>query len=382
LVPGYYYRQTADGKFSNATACGNETASERPMMRKFMLESLKFWVQEYHIDGFRFDLMGVHDIATMNIISKELHLVKPGILLYGEGWTAGACPIPDSARALKANAAKLDRVAVFSDDIRDGIKGSVFKNDDRGFVSGKPGMKETIKFGIVASCRHPQVDYSKVNYSKAPYAAQPYQTITYAECHDNHVLWDKLAISAPDASEAQRKEMHKLALAIVLTSQGISFLHAGTEFLRSKKGNDNSYNAGDSINAIDWSLKTKNKDVFDYVKMLIKMRKDHPAFRMTTADQIASNIVFTDGLQEGLIAYTINGAVVKDKWQTVLVVLNANRNKVPFLLPASKYKWRSFFGKNETSNKKANTVAVAGFPAEKILLPEYSCSIFYQSIEN
>src|SRR6185436_8456332 len=140
LVPGYYYRQTADGKFSDATACGNETASERAMMRRFMLESMKFWVQENHVDGFRVDLMGVHDIVTMNLISKDLHKIKPGILLYGEGWTAGASPLADSIRAIKKNAFKLDHIAVFSDDIRDGIKGSVFDHEDRGFVSGKQGM--------------------------------------------------------------------------------------------------------------------------------------------------------------------------------------------------------------------------------------------------
>ena len=286
LVPGYYYRQTPDGKFSNATACGNETASERPMMRKFMLESLQYWVKEYHVDGFRFDLMGVHDIATMNLIARELRKIKPDILLYGEGWTAGASPLPDSLRALKKYAYKLDNIAVFSDDIRDGIKGSVFRHEENGFASGRPGMEESIKFGIVASVKHPQVDYTKVNYSKAPYANEPSSTITYAECHDNHVLWDKLAISAKNATEDERKEMHKLALSIVLTSQGISFLHAGTEFLRSKKGHENSFNAGDSINAIDWSLKTKNKDVFEYVKALIKMRKEHPAFRMKTAKRL------------------------------------------------------------------------------------------------
>jgi len=179
LVPGYYYRQTKDGKFSNATACGNETASERPMFRKFMLESMKYWVQEYHIDGFRVDLMGVHDIETMNLISKELYKIKPDILIYGEGWTAGSSPLPDSLRAIKANAAKLDRIAVFSDDIRDGIKGSVFEHTDKGFASGKPGMEESVKFGIVASCNHPQVDYNKVNYSKASYAKHPYQTIYF-----------------------------------------------------------------------------------------------------------------------------------------------------------------------------------------------------------
>ena len=323
LVPGYYYRQTADGKLSNATACGNETASERAMMRKFMIESMAYWVKEYHIDGFRVDLMGVHDITTMNLISRELNKIRPGILLYGEGWTAGSSPLPDSARALKKNAAKLENIAVFSDDIRDGIKGSVFEHEDRGFVSGKQGMEESVKFGIVASTQHPQVDYSKVNYSKAAYAAQPSQTVTYAECHDNHTLWDKLAISAKDATDAQRKEMHKLALSIVLTSQGIPFLHAGTEFLRSKKGVENSYESPDNINEIDWDLKTTNKDVTDYVKSLIQLRKAHPAFRMKDRAAIAANLRFVSS-GYGMIIYELNGFPVGDSWKKILVCLNGN----------------------------------------------------------
>src|SRR6187431_1238579 len=327
LVPGYYYRQTSDGKFSNATACGNETASERFMMRKFMLESVLYWVKEYHIDGFRFDLMGVHDIETMNLISKELHKITPDILLYGEGWTAGSSPLLDSLRAIKKYAYKLDRIAVFSDDIRDGIKGSVFEHADKGFVSGKPGMEESIKFGIVASCKHSQVDYAKVNYSKAPYSGQPWNTITYCECHDNHVLWDKLAISAKETTESERKEMDKLAMAIVLTSQGIAFLHAGTEFLRTKKGVENSFESPDSINAIDWSLKTKNKDLFDYIKALIKLRKEHQAFRMNSAKEIAANIQFIAPAQKGLITYIINGQKVNDRWKKIFIVLNSESKK-------------------------------------------------------
>ena len=367
LVPGYYYRQTAEGNFSNATACGNETASERPMMRKFMLESLMYWVKEYHIDGFRIDLMGVHDIKTMNIIAKELRKIKTDILLYGEGWTAGASPLPDSVRALKKNAYKLDNIAVFSDDIRDGIKGSVFVNEERGFASGRTGMEESIKFGIVASCKHPQVNYSKVNYSKAPYAKQPSNTITYADCHDNHVLWDKLAISAINASEAERKEMHKLALSIVLTSQGISFLHAGTEFLRSKKGNENSYNAGDSINAIDWGLKTKNKDVFDYVKALIKMRKEHPAFRMRTTKEIAANLVFLEKLPAGLIGYTINGESVKDSWKKIKIYFNGTG--ISQTMQLDKKNWNPFLSNNKIATNQGNVNSLE-------LLP-YSCTILY-----
>ena len=324
LAPGYYYRQKPDGSFSDATACGNETASERPMMRKFILESVKYWVKEFHIDGFRFDLMGVHDIETMNLISRELHAIKPDILLYGEGWTAGASPLPDTLRALKKNAHLLDRIAVFSDDIRDGIKGSVFVHDEKGFASGRTGLEETIKFGITASLKHPQVNYGKINYSKAPYASEPHHVVSYCECHDNHVLWDKLALSAPQANVAQRTEMHKLALTIVMTSQGISFLHAGTEFLRSKFNVENSFNSGDSINAINWNLKSENKAVFDYVQALIKMRKAHPAFRMTSAKNISGNITFLDKLPKQVVAYTINGASVKDRWKKILVVFNGN----------------------------------------------------------
>lgn len=367
LAPGYYYRQTKDGKFSNATACGNETASERPMFRKFMLESMKYWMEEYHIDGFRVDLMGVHDIKTMNLISKELHRVRPDIIIYGEGWTAGSSPLPDSVRALKINAAKLDRIAVFSDDIRDGIKGSVFEHADKGFASGKAGMEESIKFGIVAATKHPQVDYGKVNYSKAAYAKEPYQTVTYAECHDNHVLWDKLAISAKDATEAERKEMHKLALSIVLTSQGMSFLHAGTEFLRSKRGVENSYDSPDSINAIDWELKTTNKDVLDYVKGLIKMRKEHPAFRMMKTKDIAANLLFYD-MPAGVVAYTINGSRLGDPWKKILVLFNGTAAEKQLPIPVGK--WKRYM--------IANAATAAEITNGNTTVAAYSCTILYQ----
>ena len=351
LVPGYYYRHKKDGSFSDATACGNETASEMPMMRKFMLESVLYWVNEYHIDGFRFDLMGVHDIETMNIISKALHKIKPGIVLYGEGWTAGTSPLPDSLRALKKNAAKLDRIAVFSDDIRDGIKGSVFDAKDKGFASDKPGMEESVKFGIVAAGDHPQINYSKVNYSKAPYAAAPWNVITYCECHDNNTLWDKLALSRRDASEEDRKKMHQLALTIVLTSQGIPFLHAGSEFLRSKNGVENSYNIGDSINALNWSLKKENLDVVNYVKQLIKIRKEHPAFRMTDAKQVAKNILFDDHVSPGTIAYTINGEQVQDKWKKIFIAFNGTGADKELNLPAGDWLTAIDTGANITPGK-------------------------------
>lgn len=367
IVPGYYYRQNKDGSFSNGTACGNETASERPMMRKFMIESLKYWVQEFHIDGFRFDLMGVHDIETMNLISQELHQIKPDILLYGEGWSAGPVQLPEERQALKKNASKLDRIAVFSDDIRDGIKGSVFDHGEKGFASGLTNMDETIRFGVVASLPHPQLKYSKVKYAKAPYASAPHHTISYCECHDNHVLWDKLSVSVPDATIEQRKQMHQLALSIVLTSQGITFIHAGTEFLRSKKGVENSYNAPDSINAIDWTLKSKNFDVFEYVKALINMRRQHPAFRMKESEDVAKNILFDESSTIGVVSYSINGKAVGDSWNKIWIAYNGTDKPIEQSIPSGK--WKYFVHSNKITNGKEH---------KQVSLAPYSCTILYQ----
>ncbi|HPG11350.1 MAG TPA: type I pullulanase [Chitinophagaceae bacterium] len=368
LVPGYYYRQTKDGKFSNATGCGNETASERPMFRKFMLESMKYWVQEYHIDGFRVDLMGVHDIETMNLVSKELHELKPDILIYGEGWTAGSSPIPDSLRALKTNVAKLDRIAVFSDDIRDGIKGSWHDILDKGFVAGDWDKVESVKFGIVASCKHPQVDYQKINNSKAPYAKDPSQTISYCSCHDNHTLWDKLFLSATSASPVQLIEMHKLALSIVLTSQGIAFLHAGTEMLRSKKMVENSFESPDSINAIDWGGKTSHKEVFEYIKALVKLRKEHPAFRIAKGEDLPRDIVFRNNLPANILSYTINGEPHGDKWKKIQVFFNVGAEQQEIIGTAD---WSVAVLNNHLLGEKDNKIS-------SVRLQPYSCTIMYQ----
>lgn len=344
LVPGYYYRQDEKGGFSNASACNNETASERPMMRKFMLESLEYWVKEFHVDGFRFDLMGIHDIETMNMIATSLRKIHPSILLYGEGWTAGKSPLPDDVRALKKNAHLLADIAVFSDDLRDGIKGSVFEHADRGFATGKPDMEQSVMFGIAGAVEHPQVNVNKVNYSRSFYAQSPKQVVSYCECHDNHVLWDKIRISHPKATPAEHRQMHKLALAIVLTSQGISFLHAGTEFLRSKQGIENSFQSPDSINAIDWDLKHEHKDVFDWVKGLIEMRKGHPAFQLQTGDLVRDVLSFQD-TTNGLISFVLDGQKVGDSWKKIFVAFNGSGNAKALVLP--KGNWRSFAVNNQ-----------------------------------
>lgn len=337
FAPGYFYRQNADGSYSNATACGNEVASERAMVRKFMIESVVYWAKEYHLDGFRFDLMGVHDIETMNQISAALHKTDPTIFIYGEGWTAGNSPLPEDERAVKKNAAKLNEIAVFSDDVRDGIKGGWSDVKEKGFVSGDTSKAESVKFGIVASTPNPQVDYSKVNYSKAPWAAEPFQTITYASCHDDNTLFDRLKISNPKASEAKLIKMDKLANAIVLTSQGVAFLHAGAEMLRSKQGLANSYNQPDSINQIDWSRKTKYKAVFEYYKGLIALRKNHPAFRMPSTKMIQTHLKFIDTGNAGIIAYRLSNNANGDSWKNILVVLNGRATTKSIRIPKGKW---------------------------------------------
>ncbi|MDE6489550.1 MAG: type I pullulanase, partial [Muribaculaceae bacterium] len=283
-APGYYYRHRSDGSYSDASGCGNETASEREQMRRFIVNSVKYWAEEYHIDGFRFDLMAIHDTETMNQVAQTLQQINPSIFVYGEGWTAGDSPLPAEYRALKENVAKMNDIAVFSDDIRDAVKGHYSNASDPGFASGKPGNEETIKIGIVASTPHPQVDYSKGNNSRFAYASSPRQIINYVSCHDDLTLTDKLRKSMPDATDAERMRVARLAQTIVFTSQGTPFMFAGEELFRDKKGVHNSYKSPDSINAIDWDLKHLNSEQYQYYRELIALRKAHPAFRMTTAD--------------------------------------------------------------------------------------------------
>jgi len=337
LVPGYYYRQNEDGSYSNASGCGNETASERPMVRRYIIESLKHWVNEYHVDGFRFDLMGIHDIETMNQISRELHAIDPTIFIYGEGWTAGGSPLPENQQALKKYTYRFDSIAAFSDDIRDGIKGSWSDHASKGFVSGAPNLEESIKFGVVASTKHPQVDYSKVNYSKEPWAAEPYQTINYVSCHDNHTLLDKLKISNPDDSLAELIKKDKLANAIVLTSQGVPFLHAGVDFLRTKQGIENSYQSPDSINQIDWSRKHFYKDVFNYYVDLVHLRKEHPAFRMTSTDAISKHLEFLNPGIPGVVAFVLKNSANGDSWKNIVVIYNSTKEEQTIKIPAGNF---------------------------------------------
>lgn len=336
-APGYFYRHRQDGSYSDASGCGNETASERQMMGDFIVNSVKYWAKEYHIDGFRFDLMAIHDIETMNLVAEALREINPSIFIYGEGWTAGDSPLPVEKRALKENVARMPSIAVFSDDIRDAIKGHYSDAADRGFATGKPGLEETVKIGIVAATDHPQVDYSKGNNSKFPYAAAPTQIINYVSCHDDLMLTDKLRKSMPEATDAERQRAARLAQTIVFTSQGTPFMFAGEEVFRDKKGVHNSYKSPDSINAIDWNLKHVNAGQTDYYKELIRLRKEHPAFRMTTAEQVARHLKF-DKTLPGLISYSLIDNANGDEWKEIKLVFNGSGKPQEVRIPRGEWK--------------------------------------------
>ena len=372
FAPGYYYRQNPDGSYANGTGCGDEVASERPMVRKFMIASVVYWAKEYHLDGFRFDLMGVHDIETMNMISDTLHKIDPTIFIYGEGWTAGNSPLAENKRAVKKNIAKVKEVAVFSDDIRDGIKGGWSDIKEKGFVSGNASLTESIKSGIVASTPNKQVDYNAVNYSKAAWAAQPYQAITYVSCHDDNTLFDRLKISNPTATEADLIKMDKLANAIVLTSQGVSFLHSGVEMLRTKQGIANSYNKPDSINQIDWARKTKYKAVFEYYKGLIALRKHHPAFRMPSTKMIQQNLTFLSANIPGVIAYQLGNNANGDNWKNILVFLNGNTTEQTVKIPLGNW----VLAVDENNINEAGIKKIEG---ESITVPATTAYVLYSN---
>lgn len=333
-VPGYYYRHNPDGSYSDASYCGNETASEREMMRRYIIQSALYWIKEYHIDGFRFDLMGIHDLETMNILRDSLNRIDPTIFVYGEGWTAGPSPYPQELRAMKANAPQMPGIAVFNDDVRDAVKGSFRKDENRGFATGMHGFDESVKFGIVAATRHPQINYAKVNYSTAPYALQPDQSINYVSSHDDLCLVDKLIVSTPENTPVEDLLRYdKLAQTIIFTSQGVPFMFNGEEVFRSKKLVHNSFESPDSINQINWMNKSLYYDLFDYYKKLIALRKNHPAFRMTTTESIQSGLRFVENLPENVIAYTLDGKSAGDVWNEIFVAFNGNGSPCEISIP-------------------------------------------------
>ena len=362
-MPGYFYRMREDGTFFNGSGCGNETASEQAMFRKYMIESLEWWMKEYHIDGFRFDLMAIHDIKTMNIISERLHAIDPAVVIYGEGWAAMAPAFPEDQIALKVNTHMLDRIGAFSDNIRDAVRGPL-GCENAGFMDGVAGNKPNVEFGIVGGVAHPQV-------SVEPWTNNPLQHVSYVSCHDDHCLRDRLE-EATKATEAERLAMVKLAQTAVYTSQGIPFIFNGEELYRHKQGVKNSYNKPDSINAIDWTYKTQYKDLVDYYAALAAIRHEHPGFCLADAQLVREKLQFIEVDDPCVVAFRINNLGGIDPARSLTVLLNGSKKAVKIDIPAGNYVVLAQNGKADVDGLGASSTryCTAG-PTSATIMAEY-----------
>ena len=320
-VPGYFYRYNADGSLANGTGVGNDTASERHMMRKYIIDSVKYWAKEYHLDGFRFDLMGIHDSVTMNAIREALDKIDPSIIIIGEGWEMST-PLPEDLKASQRNAQAMPRIAHFNDSIRIALKGSDFGDEkDRGFISGKNYLEDLLLRNIKGA----------MHLSSHSSYVDPEQVIQYVEAHDNLTLYDKLLRSNPDDSEEVRIKRHTLATSIVLLSQGVPFIHGGQEFLRTKAGVANSYQSPDEINQFEWERVTTFQESVAYVKGLIALRKSEYLFRLHTIEEIEAHFTI---LSENfnIVAFSLTNSEKK-----YIVIFNGNRSDVIFRIQKGKY---------------------------------------------
>lgn len=330
IVPMYFTRITEDGAYSNGSGCGNDTASERSMVKKYIVDSVKYWADEYHIDGFRFDLVGLLDTETVNEIVKEVHKDHPNVVFYGEGWTMNTeVTKPGYTMATQVNSTQTPDFAYFSDTIRDLLKGSVFDHGI-GYVSGAQGLEAKLE---------------KCFMGLSPdWCTTPAQTVNYASCHDNMTLIDRIAVSTPDESRENQIKMNNLSAAIYMTAEGIPFMQAGEEMLRTKVKADgsfdhNSYNSGDKINQLIWEnlANDEYKQVYEYYKGLIAFRKAHGALRLTNAADVRSNVVPAQGLPSNVVAFHINGGVNGETADALYVIFNANKDAVELTLPEGKW---------------------------------------------
>ncbi|GAA0180683.1 type I pullulanase [Clostridium sediminicola] len=323
IFPKYYFRYYNSNEPSNGTGCGNDTASENVMMRRFIIDSVCYWAKEYHIDGFRFDLMGIHDIETMKEVYSALKKINPNIIIYGEGWDLNT-NLPTNKRATINNSKKLPEIGFFNDYFRDILKGNIFAPYDKGYVNGKPHLEYVVKNCILGS-----IGYN-CNHQKF---LNPTQSINFISCHDNHTLWDKFQLNSQEFNIDEKKQLVKLANVVLLTSQGVPFLHSGMEFCRTKKGVENSYKSPDEINSIDWKRKADFKDVYEYTKGLIKLRLAHPAFRIASSHLVKQSIEFIDNVPENVVAFFIKNYANNDEWKNILIIYNPNKHSVNINLP-------------------------------------------------
>lgn len=325
ITPGYWFRTDSNGNLTSASGCGNDSASERSMVRKFIVDSVIYWATEYNMSGFRFDLMGLHDIETMRQVRAALNKIDPSIIVIGEGWNMGTHPA--AIRANQLNIRKLPGISVFNDQIRDGIKGSVFDSQDKGFATGNFAKRSNVSAGIVGN----------INYSESVFGAfttaSPSQSVNYVEAHDNNTLQDKLQLSLNTQDKATLDSYHRLASSIPILAQGLPFIHAGQEFQRTKGGDSNSYKSSDEVNSLKWDLVQENAITRDYFKGLLSLRSSHPAFRIDTAEKIKQHLSFIETPNE-IIAYSLDGKSLGDTWKSIVVIHNAGNRVFPVSLPS------------------------------------------------
>ena len=358
VVPKYFYRLNPDGTYANGSGCGNETASDHEMYRQFMVESVCYWAREYHIDGFRFDLMGIHDQETMKAIRAALDKIDPTIVTYGEGWAAMSPAYPYEELAMKQWTYKMPRVGAFSDDIRNALIGSPFDHE-RGFASGNPASCKDVMRGLIAC---------------PEWSGEPMQHVSYITCHDNYCLRDRIDISTKGEgknkgeSEQTKLRMNKLAQTAVLVSQGMSFLYGGEELYRSKRGIDNSYQSPDSINIIPWENKEKYADLFNYYCQMIAIRRAHKGFRLGTAELVKEHVTFLDTPDEQVIGYYIHDLQGIDSAKSLIVLLNGGDKAQQVEIPEGKYILLAF-------NGEANVNGLSEMEESQAIVAPYSATI-------
>ena len=352
VVPQYFYRMNEDGTYANGSGCGNETASDKEMMRQFMVESVCYWAREYHIDGFRFDLMGIHDQETMRQIRAALDEIDPSIITYGEGWAASSPAYPYEQLAMKQWTYTMPRVGAFSDDIRNALIGSPFDHH-RGFASGNTASRDAVRYGLVAC---------------PDWSGEPMQHVSYITCHDNYCLRDRIEVAAAEETEATKLRMNKLAQTAVMVSQGMTFFYGGEELFRTKQGVENSYQSPDSINVIEWTNKQTYSDLFAYYREIIKIRRQHKGFRLGTAELVKNHVEFPETTQEGLIIYRIKDLQGIDTASSLVVLLNGTAEAMAVEVPQATYTVLA-------QDAQANANGMGTIEAGKVQVAPYSATI-------
>jgi pullulanase len=365
LVPGYFYRNGKDAL--NSSDSENSIKPENAMTKKFIMDSVLYWAQEYNLDGFRFDSMGLLDVKTMNEIRKRISSIDPSILIIADASDLEES-LTEKNKATQSNSSEMPGITHFNRLVSDAIKGSIFDVKAKGFVNGKVQNEIDIKKGIVGG-----IDYSSA--IKTSGKVEPVQSINYVEAHDNNTLWDKLTITNPKDNEETRLRMHRMAGAIVLTSQGIPFFQAGQEFLRTKARSANSSKSPDSINMLNWMQKSQNTDSVDYIKGLIELRKTHPAFRMTSAEMIKKNLNFLV-VPENVVAYEMNYNANMDAWDNIVVAFNANKEEKTIQL-SKKGTWNIV-----VNAEKAGVKTIKQFKGDSLVVPALSSIVIYYEATN